>query len=96
MSEFFEPTDRGEHRQDCLDHHAPVPGAALARFHVGWIARLRVEAGVGHDHHVFLNITDHAMERRVRHVRARIIPGHNHAIVVEDIDERGAHNPAMV
>ncbi len=96
MTQLFEPTHRGEHGQDCFDDHPPIPGAALARFHIGWIARFGMEAHVGQDHHLVLKISDQGMKRGVWHIGCGIIPGDDQASVVDHVGQLRANNPAMV
>ena len=52
---MLEMADGRQHREDRFNHHAGIPGAALADLHVRRVARSTVKSGIGQDDHLVGN-----------------------------------------
>lgn len=84
-----------QQRQPRLDHHPHVPPPALARLLMQWVPRRTVQALVRKHHHLISKVGDQVPEGVVSGVGG-IVPGDAQAILVDQLGQLGAHDPALV
>jgi hypothetical protein len=96
MTELLEPTHGRQHRQHGFHHHALVPGAAFAGFHIGGVTRLGVEARISQNNHLVFKLSNQPVKGGVRHMRGGIIPRDDQSPLVDDVGELRPDDPAVV
>jgi len=96
VAHLFEVTHGREHRQHRFDHHPHVLRAASAQLHVRRITRFGMKARVGQDDHLVAKLGNQRLEGVISDVGRRIIPGHNQAILIDEVGQLGSNDPAMV
>ena len=93
---MLEMTDGRQHRENRFNHHAGIPSAAFADFHVRRIARSTVEPGIGQDDHLIGKLGNQRSEFLIRDTVQIAVPGDKQPQMIEDKTQLGPNDPAPI
>lgn len=96
MTHMLELTAYGQHRQDCFNRHAGIPGVTKARFQIRWFAHFGMKSSITQYNHDLFNSPNHGLKDRIGPIGCVTVPCDDQSPLIQQQIELAPHNSAVI